>query len=172
MENVRTKVKKDVILLSLDTSTKDTGCAIYTNGTYSFSKALDFSKIKDAKERMNEMICSIYALFKEMKPAIVAIELTSVPRNPDTQRKLTMILGAIMGKCVDMNIPCYFYRPTEWRALVKDRGEKLPTKREELKQWAIKKCNSLGYEVTDDNEAEAILIGQAYINEWTQESEE
>ena len=40
-------------LLSLDTSTKDTGCAIYINGEYSYSKAIDVSNIKDGEERMN-----------------------------------------------------------------------------------------------------------------------
>lgn len=158
-------------LLSLDTSTKDTGCAIYINGEYSYSKAIDVSKIKDSEERMKEMICRLYALFDEISPSIVVVELTSVMRNPDTQRKLTMVLGAILGKCIECGAAYYSYRPTEWRSLVKDEKEKLPKKREELKQWAIEKCNALGYKVTDDNECEAILIGLAYIKQWTVDSE-
>ena len=126
-------------LLSLDTSTKDTGCAIYINGEYSYSKAIDVSKIKDSEERMKEMICRLYALFDEINPSIVVVELTSVMRNPDTQRKLTMVLGAILGKCIECGVAYYSYRPTEWRSLVKDEKEKLPKKREELKQWAIEK---------------------------------
>ena len=163
--------KTDTYLLSLDTSTKDTGCAIYINGEYSYSKAIDVSNIKDGEERMNEMICRLYALFDEISPSIVVVELTSVMRNPDTQRKLTMVLGAILGKCIECGAEFHSYRPTEWRSLVKDEKEKLPKKRDELKQWAIKKCYSLGYEVTDDNECEAILIGLAYIKQWSIESE-
>lgn len=162
------KVKNKITtLLSLDSSTKDTGCAIYENGKYAYSRAIDVSNIKDGEQRMKEMIRSIYALFDEISPLIVVVELTSVMRNPDTQRKLTMVLGAIMGKCIECGAEFYSYRPTEWRSLVKNDKEKLPKKREELKQWAIDRCKVLGYEVTDDNEAEAILLGQAYINQWS-----
>lgn len=173
MIEVKESKKKTTTLLSLDTSTKDTGCAIFENGKYSYSGFIDESKIKDSEERIIEMIRSLYALFDEIRPDIIVAELTVVSRNPDTQRKLTMLLGAIMGKCITDGIVFYTYRPTEWRSLVKDKNEKLPRKREELKQWAIDRCHKIGYEdVIDDNQAEAILIGTAYINQWTVESEE
>ena len=163
---------KPTILLSLDTSTKDTGVAFFENGKFSHSETIDYSDIKDGQERMEQMILSLYRLFADISPDIVVVELTSVLRNPDTQRKLTMLLGAIMGKCIDMYIPFYAYRPTEWRSLVKDKDEKLPKKREELKQWALEKCHKFGYvDIIDDNEAEAVLIGLAYIKQWSQESE-
>ena len=173
MIEVKKSKKKITTLLSLDTSTKDTGCAIFENGKYSYSKFIDVSNVKNSEERISEMIRSIYALFNEISPSIVVVELTSVMRNPDTQRKLTMVLGAILGKCIEDGIAYYSYRPTEWRSLIKDDGEKLPRKREELKMWAIDRCHRFGYEnVIDDNQAEAILIGLAYINQWTVESEE
>ena len=168
-EGARVSKNNTTILLSLDTSTKDTGIGIFENGKFSRSQVIDVSKVKDSTIRMNEMISSLYHLFDELKPAIIVAELTSVMRNPDTQRKLTMVLGAIMGKCIDMKCPYYFYRPSEWRSIIKDKGEKLPRKREELKQWAIEKCHKLGYEnVIDDNEAEAILIGYAYIKQMSE----
>ena len=164
---------KSTILLSLDTSTKDTGVGIFENGKFSRSQTMDFSNVKDSASRMNAMILSLYLLIDDLSPSIIVMELTSVMRNPDTQRKLTMILGAILGKCIEKKIPCYFYRPTEWRSLVKNKGEKLPRKREELKQWALDKCHELGYEdVIDDNEAEAILIGYAYIKQMSEMAEE
>ena len=172
MIEVKEKRNIDTTLLSLDSSTKDTGYAIYINGQYYHSKAIDVSNIKDSEQRMNEMIYSIYTLFNKYNPSIVVVELTSVMRNPDTQRKLTMVLGAILGKCIEYGAEFHAYRPTEWRAIVKDKDEKLPKKREELKQWALDKCHALGYKVTDDNEAEAILLGLAYIKQWTVESEE
>lgn len=172
MIEAKEKRNNNTYLLSLDSSTKDTGCAIYINGQYFYSKAIDVSKIKDSEDRMSEMIRSIYALFDGISPSIVVVELTSVMRNPDTQRKLTMVLGAILGKCLECGAEFHAYRPTEWRSIVKDKNEKLPKKREELKQWALDRCNTLGYKVTDDNEAEAILLGLAYIKQWTVESEE
>ena len=169
---IEDKKKKTTTLLSLDTSTKDTGCAIYENGEYTYSEFIDVSKIKDSEERMREMIYRLYSIIDLINPSIIVAELTSVMRNPDTQRKLTMVLGAIMGKCIEEGIAFYTYRPTEWRSLVKDKNEKLPRKREELKQWAIDRCNAMVYKVTDDNQAEAILIGLAYVKQWSVESEE
>ena len=172
MEKERIKMKKPTILLSLDTSTKDTGVAFFENGKFSHSETIDVSTVKDSEKRMEQMISSLYSLFADIKPDIVVVELTSVLRNPDTQRKLTMVLGAVMGKCIEMYILFYSYRPSEWRSLVKSKNEKLPRKREELKQWALKKCHELGYvDIIDDNEAEAVLIGHAYINQWSVESE-
>ena len=165
----------DATLLSFDTSTKDTGCAVFKNGKFTRSLVIDVSTEKNSDVRIDSMIRSIYVLIEESKPFIVVAELTSITRNADTQRKLTMILGAVKGKCVDKNIDFYAYRPSEWRSLVKDKDEKVPRKRQEQKQWALDKCHKIGYEnVIDDNEAEAILIGMAYIKQMTEfmESEE
>lgn len=165
----------DATLLSFDSSTKDTGCAVFKNGKYDHSLVIDVSAEKNSDVRIDSMIRSIYALIDDLKPFAVVAELTSVARNVDTQRKLTMILGAIKGKCIENNTDFYAYRPSEWRSLVRNEIEKVPRKRQEQKQWALDKCHELGYEnVIDDNEAEAILIGMAYIKQMNEfvESEE
>lgn len=88
-----------------------------------------------------------------------------VPRNPQTQRMLTLILGAVYGQCLQAGIRYCSLRPTQWRAAVKDEREKLPRKRGDLKSWSISKVNNL-FKISeiDDNVSDAILIGQAYIN--------
>ena len=58
------------------------------------------------------------------------------------------------------------YIPSQWRALVKDGGESVPRKSKDCKVWDIAKVKSMGYDPIDDNEADAILIGQARINEF------
>lgn len=159
-------MSKVATLLSFDTSTKDTGCAVFKNGKFTCSSTINLSSEKNSDIRMNKMIESIYKMIENTKPFCVIAELTSVPRNADTQRKLTMILGSIKGKCIEEKIDFVTYSPPEWRSLVKNTDEKVPRKRELQKQWALDKCHEMGYvDIIDDNEAEAILIGMAYIRQ-------
>jgi Holliday junction resolvasome RuvABC endonuclease subunit len=152
-------------LLSLDSSTKSTGYAYFENGKLIDKGSIDLSKIKDSKERFNQMILGIYKTISKYKPDIVTWEVPVVIRNPQVQRDLSMLVGAILGKCVDKHIFYYPFRPTEWRKLVSEKGEKLPRKRDELKEWGKNKVKELfNIEVENDDQSDAILIGMAYIN--------
>lgn len=159
-------------LLSLDTSTNSTGYALYVSGELREYNIIKCNNIKDTNKRINEMIKEIYKLMKEIEPQIVVTEMTVVTRNAQAQRNLTMILGAIYGYCIENGIFYYSFRPTEWRKLINNSAntsnEKLPRKREELKQWSINKVNEL-YKITDINDdiSDAILIGASYVNEFT-----
>ena len=114
------------------------------------------------------MILKIYEIIDKENPQIIVAEMTVVPTNVQAQRNLTMILGAIRGKCIDENIFFYLFRPSEWRKLVCDNNEKPPRKREELKKWSMEKTYLLfGVENINDDISDAILIGQAYINKFS-----
>ena len=129
---------------------------------------IDFKRIKNTDERIKEMILEIYEIIETEKPQIIVAEMTVVTRNAQAQRNLTMILGAIQGKCLENNIFFSLLRPTEWRKLVNNEKEKLPRKREELKQWSKQKVSDiLGINDINDDISDAILIGQAYINRFT-----
>ena len=74
-----------------------------------------------------------------------------------------MILGAVLGKCLEIKADYCSLRPTEWRKLI-DSGKK-PNKREELKKWSKQKVLELfDIDNINDDVSDAILIGQAYIN--------
>lgn len=159
------KIISDCKLISFDTSTSSTGYAIYLSGTLHRYDLLDFKRIKNTDERIKKMILKIYEIIEIEKPQIVVAEMTVVTRNAQAQRNLTMILGAIQGKCLENNIFFSLLRPTEWRKLVSDENEKLPRKREELKQWSKQKVSDImGINYINDDISDAILIGQAYIN--------
>lgn len=113
------------------------------------------------------MCTSLLSFLNKEKPNIVAIEITVVTRNAEAQRMLTMILGVIYGWCITHDCEYVGLRPTEWRRLVKrTSSEKIGRKREELKQWSICRVKELyGVNVNDD-QADAILIGQALINKY------
>ena len=152
----------------MDTSTSSTGYAVYISGKFHRYDLIDFKRIKNTDERIKEMILKIYEIIETEKPQIIVAEMTVVTRNAQTQRNLTMILGAIQGKCLENNIFFSLLRPTEWRKLVNNEKEKLPRKREELKQWSKQKVSDiLGINDINDDISDAILIGQAYINRFT-----
>ena len=152
----------------MDTSTSSTGYAVYISGKLHRYDLIDFKRIKNTDERIKEMILKIYEIIETEKPQIIVAEMTVVTRNAQTQRNLTMILGAIQGKCLENNIFFSLLRPTEWRKLVNNEKEKLPRKREELKQWSKQKVSDiLGINDINDDISDAILIGQAYINRFS-----
>ena len=162
------KIISECKLISFDTSTSSTGYAIYISGKLHRYDLIDFKRIKNTDERIKEMILKIYEIIETEKPQIIVVEMTVVTRNAQAQRNLTMILGAIQGKCLENNIFFSLLRPTEWRKLVNNEKEKLPRKREELKQWSKQKVSDiLGINDINDDISDAILIGQAYINRFT-----
>lgn len=152
-------------ILSLDTSTKNSGFAVFIDGELNRFSSIDLSHIGDTWSRMNQMVFSLYGLIEEEQPDYIAIEQTAVARNPHTQRLLTMILGAVYGECVKFGIGYYSLTPNEWRKAVKHKDEKLPRKGEELKIWGINLAKRLyGIDCINDNISDAILIGRAFIN--------
>ena len=162
------KIISECKLISLDTSTSSTGYAVYISGKLHRYDLIDFKRIKNTDERIKEMILKIYEIIETEKPQIIVAEMTVVTRNAQAQRNLTMILGAIQGKCLENNIFFSLLRPTEWRKLVNNEKEKLPRKREELKQWSKQKVSDiLGINDINDDISDAILIGQAYINRFS-----
>lgn len=151
-------------LLSMDTSTTSTGCAIYDDGVLTSSFLIEADG--KSENRIQKMICNIYEKIKTLSPDIIAIETPSIARNQQTQRLLCYLVGAILGCCVENDVFFHQYRPSEWRNRIKKENEKLPRKRAELKEWAVNTVNErYGIDVQDDV-AEAILIGEAYIKDF------
>lgn len=152
-------------ILSLDTSTKVSGYAVFNNKELIRYSSIDKSDKSDSYERMSAMVYEITAIIEREAPDVVVIEETVVTRNPQTQRMLSMILGAVFGCCVINNFNYCALRPTQWRKAVRGDDEKLPRKRDELKKWSINKVNKLfGIQNIGDDVSDAILIGQAFIN--------
>ena len=152
-------------ILSLDTSSKITGYAVFNNGKLIRYSSIDKSDIKNGDDRMQDMVRCLIILIEREAPDVVVIEETVVTRNPQTQRMLSMILGAVFGVCVSNHFNYCSLRPTQWRKAVRSDNEKLPRKRDELKLWSINKVAEL-FDINDisDDISDAILIGQAFIN--------
>ena len=152
-------------VIGLDTSSNSTGWSIFIDGEYSKSGIIDCGSIKDTQTRLKKMCSTLLSFLNTNSPDIVTVEMTVVSRNASAQRMLTMILGVVYGWCIIHNAYFEMLRPSEWRALISN--EKKGRKRNELKLWSVRKVKELfNIDVTDD-ESDAILIGQAYVNKYT-----
>lgn len=155
-------------LISMDTSSNSTGVAIFTDGMLSRHFLIDLKTIKKTDDRITEMVKQIYEIIENENPDIIVTEMTVVTRNAQAQRNLTMILGAIYGKCVDKNIWYHSYRPTEWRSLINTDKKPSGRKRENYKKWSLDVVEEMyGIQCPTDDLSDAILLGQAYINKFT-----
>ena len=155
-------------LISMDTSSNSTGVAIFIDGVLSRHFLIDLKNIKNTDKRIAEMVKEIYSLFEKENPDIVVTELTVVTRNAQAQRNLTMILGAIYGKCIEKNIWYHSFRPTEWRSLIDTDRKPSGRKREDYKEWSMEVVKELhGIHCLTDDVSDAILIGRAYVNKFS-----
>ena len=152
-------------MISFDSSTNSTGYSIYVNGKYKESGVINKKDIKDSIKRINDMISEIYKIIDSESPNIIVWETpVMVNANPETQRTLDYIVGSILGKCIQDNIFYYSYRPSEWRNIIKNKDEKLPRKRTELKIWGKGKVKDMfDLDIDCDDITDSILLGQAYI---------
>lgn len=160
-------------LIALDTSSTCTGTALYKEAEYITSGVINLKKISDSKDRQNEMSLQLINLLNKYQPGIVVIERPPLVKDPQSLIMLSEIIGCVKGWTImtglnsdDTFVDYIEYTPSRWRALVKSEGESVPRKSKDCKVWDISKVKSMGYDPVDDNEADAILIGQARINEF------
>lgn len=152
-----------VTLLSLDSSTKSTGYAVFNNAVYTTSDVIDLSTEKDMNKRTELMISEILKLLEVVAPSIIVIERMHVQRNMSVVRALCEVIGAVRGWAITHNAFFYEIAPTEWRSAIGIQSKGL--KREELKRLSLDYVADK-YKITDisDDQSDAICIGDAYIN--------
>ena len=156
-------------LISLDTSSNSTGVGVFIDGAFSHHFLIDLKKIKNTDDRMKEMVSRLFALIEKEQPDIVVTEMTVVTRNAQAQRNLTMILGALYGKCIDKGIWYHSFRPTEWRSLIDTDKKPKGRKREDYKVWSMEIVKDIYGIENNDDVSDAILLGKAYVNKFSKE---
>lgn len=155
-----------MIVLALDISTHSTGIAIYNqNKLIHYECAAATST--NVFNRIDKITAQIEALLDQYKIDTVVAEAplpAETGHNMNTYQKLTWAQG-IIGDMLNRHKLKYdqFYTSSQWRAKVgvkTGRG----IKRQSLKPKDIAKAKELyGIDVNDDI-ADAILIGKAYVD--------
>lgn len=153
--------------LSLDLSTKSSGVAVFEDTKLIYSCCITSSStdlIKRIKV-MQEGIKEILEKFPKIEKIIVEeVRPENGLANIQTHRALMWVQGAIAITIYDFNkkIKIEYVYPNSWRASLGIRTGR-GIKRESLKVADIKYVKeNFGLEVNDD-EADAICIGYAYI---------
>lgn len=150
--------------VSCDTSTTNSGLALFVDGKYVKHTLISKSKIKNIDERINAMCLDIYNKLEEWRPDILWIEHPQGKgNNVVLVNRLSEILGAVRMWCLLHNCEYNEINPSEWRKYAgfkqgsgNDRGD--------LKQMSVQYIwDKLGIREGDDV-ADSIAIGYAVIN--------
>ena len=105
-------------LISLDTSTSDTGYCIFLNGHIEKS----YHIISEGENRLDDMIMKIYALLSDTKYlGTIVIEKMSFVRNGNTDRTLAELIGAVRGYALMKKKEYIEYNVNRWRRLLSQK---------------------------------------------------
>src|SRR5574344_1236244 len=168
------------LILSLDMATKKTGWAIFSEYD---KKLIDYGLIRTESLETKVRIKEIYLSIKKMlidNAKIENIIFEDVPltnhNNLKTGKDLSILQGVVLSLCFENNLGYKMYNPSAWRSIVGlYNGTRESMKREFQKNAAVNKVNDIyGFNFvynetetkerkTDDDKAEAILIGLAYL---------
>lgn len=159
---------KKIKMISMDTSSFCTGYAIWENAVLMESGVVDLHKDKEHWYRMKVFLIG---LLEKTRPDIIVIEHTTLQRkhgNVAALINLSQIIGVIEGYAIANKADFMQLYPSEWRS----RIGSYPKTREECKPWSLEKVKDLFHmECLSDDESDAILIGQAYINYFNERKE-
>lgn len=139
-------------ILSLDISTTSTGFAVINNGVVIEYGTLAYknSDFLLRCHRMADYLGEVLDKHKDIQK--VVIEELKVSKSFGVVVKLGIAQGTLVREL--KGIHTTFVGPTVWR---KHFG--INASREEAKEKALSLVKKLGYEVKNDDEAEAILLG-------------
>lgn len=155
----------DVRVVSIDSSTKKTGMALYVNGEYRDHILIDNSHIRDIDERINMMGKMIMEQLDWWLPSIIYIEEPKGEgRNVELVRKLCTIIGIVRGWAISHSTFFQEVKPSVWRKYVGiSQGGK---KRDELKAASVALVKAAYKIDVNDDVADAICIGKAMVNRY------
>jgi Holliday junction resolvasome RuvABC endonuclease subunit len=151
-------------MVSLDTASTKSGWAYFEAGELVCLGEIDCSKEKDSEIRVENMVMELFKILDKYSPDIVVAEKNVVGRNAKTERMLGHIVGCIKGWTLANFKEFSMLSPSEWRKAVKPvNGAACPRERKEAKAWAVARAGQLHNITVSDNEADAVLLGDALV---------
>ena len=149
-----------MIKLSIDSSTKKTGIAVWDDSRLLCYFLIDCSEIENIDIRFIEMAKKMYNALEKYKPSKVYIEEAASTRNAIVQRFLVRLQGIVFAWKLFNECEIILYRPQTWRKAC-DIKQGRNVKRSELKKQAIDFVKNKFEVIVNDDVAEAICIGVA-----------
>lgn len=149
-----------MIVCGIDASSNKTGMAIFQDAKYIEHVLIDLHKMKDANERIPQMMLSMCDYLLKHKIDKIIMEESMMTNNIVTVKMLSNIAGAVMCYAANNNIEFQFDLPSAWRKRVGlTQGRAI--KREILKAEAINAVKQEYHMDLTDDECEAILIARS-----------
>ena len=153
-------------LLTIDGSTQKSGVALFINGKYNKHVLLDFSKDKNMDSRFEEMSKSLWDNLSNNNPDVVYMEEVYSARDPRTSKFLSRLQGVVYSWCMNNNCEFNTITPSSWRKQLEFHQGK-GVKRIQLKEQSIKYVLEHYDLKVNDDEADAICIGDAVIKKYS-----
>lgn len=155
-----------MIVLALDVATR-TGwaagriCSTPVWGTQQFGRGKSNGDVLYAYriwllEKIDEVQPELICFESPFMPTVDSQFAQEGARNALTVRRLFGFAGITEATCVERHIRCYEARPSE--IIHHFIGGRVPKKREEKKAAAVAMCKRLGFDVADDDEADAVAL--------------
>lgn len=149
-------------ILSLDQALVTTGWAFFNNNELIKSGTFNVKSTLPIEARLGSFWKELNNLYNEFEFEYVAFEDIQNQNNNETYKKLAMVQSAIYLWCYFQNIKCGVTSPSHWRSIL---GGGFGKKREEQKKAAISYVKEKSGKDVSSDEADAICIGFAYIEE-------
>lgn len=151
--------------MSIDESSKKTGCALFINGELIDYCLIDKSADKDSGHRLNEMCRDVLQKLKEWKPNYIVIEHPQGDgRNVLVVWMLSQIIGVARAYAIERGCVFEEVMPSEWRRMLGiQQGKK---KRAELKQLSIDYVKEVYDKDVPEDVADAICIGSGVLKKY------
>ena len=153
-------------IMSLDTSTKSTGWAIFQNEHFYKSGHIDLRKKNmSAPDRIDLMIRTILDVLNKERPDVIIVEKVSVSRNMNTVRELCRVIDSCYLYALQNGCRFFEVTPSEWRGAI--GMQRKSGDRNTYKQMSMQFAEeTFTTKKIMDDEADAICIGAAYVNEY------
>lgn len=150
------------VVLSLDQALRCTGYAVFVGDDLVEHGTLVTNDKSNIDERLASISDNVRSLCDMYLPDVVVFEDIQDQNNIATYKKLAFVQAVIMLYCFTTGVKWSVMAPSHWRRVL---GGSWGRKRDEQKEHAIDLVRqTCGIEVGSD-EADAICIGLAYIQE-------
>ena len=144
-------------ILSIDSGIERTGFAIFQDKKYVTSALIKTSKSLQTEIRLNEIYSKLKEVFKKYKPDVMVLEQLLFFKNQKTFIRVAQAQGIVMLLAAQNNIKVEFLTPLQIKQIVTGYGQA----DKKSVQKMIKLTTEI--EITQDDEADAVACGLAYI---------
>jgi crossover junction endodeoxyribonuclease RuvC len=144
-------------ILSIDSGIERTGYAIFKDKKYVTSALVKTAKSLSTEVRLDEIYSNLEKVFKKYKPDIMVLEQLLFFKNQKTFIRVAQAQGVAMLLAAQNKIKVEFLTPLQIKQIVTGYGQ--------ADKKSIQKMIRLTteIEITQDDEADAVACGLAYI---------